>query len=122
MRQSTLTTTLGLTLAPQRRPTDMYSGLVALVQREEEGLLFHAVLPQGSVLKCVSELLLRCATQTPLVVHTEAFLGPRPTLKCSVLLDAQGITLTACDQNSGRLIHSARFGTRSRLGTPFFLV
>ena len=34
----------------------------------EDALVFHAVLPFGHILKCIAELLLRCAAQTPMVV------------------------------------------------------
>ena len=54
---------------------------------EEEELMWHAVVPQGSILKCIAELLLRCATHTPLTV------------------DPEGISLLASDASSGRLIH-----------------
>ena len=56
--------------------------------REEESLVFHAVLPFGNTLKCIAELLLRCASHTPLTVDR-----------------VSGITFMACDQTSGRLIH-----------------
>lgn len=54
----------------------------------EEDLIFHAVLPLGNTLKCIAELLLRCAPQSPMCVDAE-----------------HGLTFTACDPSSGRLIH-----------------
>ena len=54
----------------------------------EEAVVFYAVIPFGNTLKCIAELLLRCANQTPMTVDAE-----------------QGVAFTACDQNSGRLIH-----------------
>jgi hypothetical protein len=44
-------------------------------------------VPNGSILKCISELLLRCAPSAP--VH----------------VDAGGIVFVACDPASGRLVH-----------------
>ena len=96
MRQTTLTAALGLhvvnraTVNAASRTSSAAAGhqaLVDLLQREEQ-LTFHAVLPFGHVLKCVSELLLRCAAQTPLTVD-----------------GARGLTFLASDPNSGRLIH-----------------
>ena len=65
--------------------TGGHKNLVDLVRREER-LVFHAVFPHGATLKCMSELLLRCASQAPLSA------GP------------QGITMVASDgqaQSSG---------------------
>lgn len=56
---------------------------------DEEPLAFHAVLPHGSVLKCISELLMRCAPHVPLTV------------------DGGGLAFVACDPATGRLIHIA---------------
>lgn len=53
----------------------------------ETALAFHAVVPHGSVLKSISELLMRCAPHVP--VH----------------VDGRGLSFTACDPTSGRLIH-----------------
>lgn len=98
MRQTSLTSSLGLShrLWQPAEATSPCTKLVDLLQREER-LSFHAVLPHGSTLKCISELLLRCATQTPLSVTPN------------------GITLVASDATSGRLIHSARSGAWTRL-------
>lgn len=102
MRQTTLTAALGLHVVNRDagardfppaassgsgRPAAGHQALVDLLQREEQ-LTFHAVLPFGHVLKCVSELLLRCAAQTPLTVD-----------------GARGLVFLASDPNSGRLIH-----------------
>jgi hypothetical protein len=44
-------------------------------------------VPHGSVLKCISELLMRCAPHVPATV------------------DADGLSFVACDPATGRLIH-----------------
>ena len=63
-------------------------GVQALIKllSEESELMFVAVLPHGSVLKCISELLHRCSLYVPLVATSE------------------GLRLTSCDSASGRLI------------------
>lgn len=61
------------------------AALIAIVTAEEQ-LAFHAVVPHGSTLKSVAELLVRCSPQIPVTV------------------DAVGIVFTACDPASGRLI------------------
>jgi hypothetical protein len=53
----------------------------------ESQLVFHAVVPHGSILKCISELLMRCAPHVPVTV------------------DEGGLSFVACDPASGRLIH-----------------
>ena len=54
--------------------------------KEEGNLLWYAIVPFGNSVKCISELLMRCSTQTPLVVTSE------------------GLVMVASDQTSGRLI------------------
>lgn len=85
MRQSTLTGCLRLS----DRPPDSLSGVGALIGtlNAEEDLAFYCVMPSGSTLKCISELLLRCAPNAPVTV------------------DAAGMVFVACDPASGRLIH-----------------
>lgn len=85
MRQTTITQgfKLGRTLPSK--------ALVALLEtlnvEDDDGLSFFGVLPSGSTLKCVSELLVRCAPMA------------------SVTLDAKGLVFVACDTVSGRLVH-----------------
>lgn len=85
MRQTTLTG--GLVLSG--RPPDRSTGISALIGtlNAEEDLAFYCVLPSGTTLKCISELLLRCAPNA------------------SVTVDATGMVFVACDPASGRLIH-----------------
>ena len=64
---------------------DIPQALVDLVMAEEQ-LCWHAVCPVGSTLKCIAELLLRCAPNTPIAV------------------DVAGLTFIASDAASGRLI------------------
>lgn len=113
MRQTTLGTNLRLvrkrahtpkTSQGSRRPVveeTRDEGPRALVDllRSEEDLAWYAIgrgtvytralrsIPFGNTLKCISELLLRCASQTPITV------------------DRGGIAFVASDQTSGRLIH-----------------
>ena len=47
---------------------------------------FHAIMPSGSTLKSVAELMVRCAPQT------------------STVVDENGIAFVSCDPSSGRLI------------------
>lgn len=83
MRQTTLTRTLALCDRPCGGSVASLLGLL----HAEGDLVFHAVIPHGNVLKCVSELLVRCAAHVPVTV------------------DGNGIGFTACDPTSGRLIH-----------------
>ena len=81
-----------------RETTPGIQSLVDLLLADEP-LVWHAVIPFGTrppddprslspnTLKCIAELLLRCAPQTPISV------------------DHDGIVFVACDQGSGRLIH-----------------
>lgn len=87
MRQSTLTG-VGLTLS-RKPPAAKPNGIEALIGtlKAEEDLAFYCVLPSGSTLKSISELLLRCAANAPVTV------------------DASGMVFVACDPASGRLIH-----------------
>lgn len=84
MRQSTLTT--GLKLSARRPDTNGINGLIKSLEAEEN-LAFFCIFPSGSSLKCISELLMRCAPNAVVTVE--------PT----------GVTFVACDQNSGRLVH-----------------
>lgn len=83
MRQLTLSH--GLRLCKARRE----SGVDALLNilDAEEDLHFHAIIPQGSILKSIAELLVRCAPLT------------------SAIVDGEGVTFIGCDASSGRLIH-----------------
>jgi hypothetical protein len=83
MRQTTLTRQLTLDKAHRMNGVDT---LVQLLQNEEE-LAFHAVIPHGNVLKCISELLMRCAPHVSLTIQS------------------QGLVFLACDPTGGRLIH-----------------
>lgn len=60
--------------------------MVSLLDNEAQ-LAFHAVVPHGNILKCVSELLMRCAPHV------------------AVTVDRMGMSFVACDPTSGRLIH-----------------
>jgi hypothetical protein len=53
----------------------------------EEEIAFYGIIPNGNILKCISELLMRCSSNIP------------------VTSDATGIMFLACDATSGRLIH-----------------
>ena len=83
MRQTTLTSQLRLNRAAQSNGVE---SLLGLLEHEEE-LAFHAVIQHGSMLKCISELLMRCAPHISLTV------------------DTSGLSFVACDPASGRLIH-----------------
>jgi hypothetical protein len=89
MRQAELTWDLQVVLRPAtRKPAAQgVQTMVRLLDAEQEQLAFHAIVPHGSVLKCVSELLMRCAPHVP------------------VCVDASGMSFVACDPTSGRLIH-----------------
>lgn len=54
--------------------------------RAEEDVAFVAVFPQGSILKCVGELLYRCSQSVPVIAGVD------------------GLKLSSCDPTSGRLI------------------
>jgi hypothetical protein len=84
MRQSTLTN--GLRLSAGRPPASGVDELIKTLA-DEENLAFVGVLPSGSILKCMSELLLRCAPNAPVTV------------------DPGGMVFVACDAASGRLVH-----------------
>lgn len=106
MRQSVLTRDLRVVRQPHRdtadragrratpgpsataRGLDGARALIGILDAETE-LAFHAVVPQGHVLKCIAELLVRCAPHVPVTV------------------DAGGLAFVACDPASGRLIHIA---------------
>ena len=83
MRQTTLTKQLRLSHAPQNGGAE---SLIQLLEHEEE-LAFHAIIPHGNMLKCMSELLMRCAPHV------------------SLTIDTNGLSFVACDPTSGRLIH-----------------
>lgn len=83
MRQTTLTSHLSLSHAPRHGGAD---SLIQLLEHEEE-LAFHAVIRHGNMLKCISELLMRCAPNV------------------SLTIDPTGLSFVACDPASGRLIH-----------------
>lgn len=85
MRQTTLGSDLSLR-SSRLKAGNSVDALVRLLDGEEQ-LAFHAVIPQGNVLKCIAELLMRCASYVPVTV------------------DSDGLTFVACDTNSGRLIH-----------------
>lgn len=84
MHQMTLSTDMRLA----RSSADRVDGGEALIRlvADEEDLAFHAVVPHGSTLKSLAELLVRCTPQIPVTV------------------DASGIVFVACDPASGRLI------------------
>lgn len=84
MRQSTITA--GLKLSSRQSDVDSISRLIKTLEMEEN-LAFFCVLPSGSSLKCISELLMRCAPNAVVTVE--------PT----------GVVFIACDPNSGRLVH-----------------
>ena len=83
MRQTTLTRHLTIDRRQHKNGVDT---LVNLLQNEEE-LAFHAIIPHGNILKCISELLMRCAPHVSLTIQTT------------------GISFLACDPTGGRLIH-----------------
>ena len=60
-------------------------GMVALIGGEGS-LAFYAMIAQGSMLRSIAELLVRCAPQVPVTV------------------DGDGLSFVACDAPSGRLV------------------
>ena len=89
MRQTTLTSQLRLSRATQNNGIE---SLLGLLEHEDE-LAFHAVIQHGSMLKCISELLMRCAPHISLTV------------------ESSGLSFVACDPASGRLIHIVLMAT-----------
>ena len=63
MRQTQLTRDLRVVWKPPPRAEGPAGGRVGLSDflNAETQLAFHAVIPHGNVLKCISELLMRCA-------------------------------------------------------------
>lgn len=68
--------------------TPTVARMMALLDAEEP-LAFSAVVPHGSTLKSISELLMRCAPHVPVTV------------------DPEGLSFVACDPGTGRLIQVA---------------
>ena len=95
MRQTRLTRDLRVVWEPppprsgEAAAHDRRRGIDSLIEflNTETQLAFHAVIPHGNILKCISELLMRCASHVPVTV------------------DPTGISFVACDPASGRLIH-----------------
>ena len=85
MRQGTLTRDLRVSRG-LRSPGGTQAMIAILLEAEPE-LAFHGVVPCGSVLKSIAELLMRCAAHVPVTV------------------DANGLSFVACDAVSGRLVH-----------------
>lgn len=107
-KETTTTTAAAARINPLLAISDGTQSLVDFLRTEEE-LLFHAVLPLGNTLKCIAELLLRCAPQSPMTVDPE-----------------NGLCFSACDPGSGRLIHirihpddMIQFRVYSAAKTPF---